>query len=65
MDRGFADIVWSGWEVVDKLGEGSFGGVYEIRRTLLDGTVERAALKKTDSTQGSGGNRETVCPELR
>ena len=46
MDRGFADIVWPGWEVVDKLGEGSFGGVYEIQRTLPDGTVERAALKK-------------------
>ena len=35
-----------GWEVVHKLGEGSFGGVYEIQRTLPDGTVERVALKK-------------------
>ena len=40
------DIIWPGWEVVGKLGEGSFGGVYEIQRTLPDGTVERAALKK-------------------
>ena len=39
-------ISWPGWEVVGKLGEGSFGGVYEIQRTLPDGTVERAALKK-------------------
>ena len=46
MARVFTDIVWPGWEVVDKLGEGSFGGVYEIQRTLPDGTVERAALKK-------------------
>ena len=37
---------YPGWEVVRKLGEGSFGGVYEIQRTLPDGTVERAALKK-------------------
>ena len=46
MAQRLEDIVWPGWEVVDKLGEGSFGGVYEIRRTLPDGTVERAALKK-------------------
>ena len=46
MTQGCTDIVWPGWEVVDKLGEGSFGGVYEIRRTLPDGTVERAVLKK-------------------
>ena len=32
-------VTWPGWEVVRKLGEGSFGGVYEIRRTLPDGTV--------------------------
>ena len=39
-------LSYPGWEVVRKLGEGSFGGVYEIQRTLPDGTVERAALKK-------------------
>ena len=39
-------VILPGWEVIRKLGEGSFGGVYEIRRTLPDGTVERAALKK-------------------
>ena len=46
MERQFTDIALPGWEVIRKLGEGSFGGVYEIRRTLPDGTVERAALKK-------------------
>ena len=40
------EISWPGWDVVGKLGEGSFGGVYEIQRNLPDGTVERAALKK-------------------
>ena len=39
-------VTLPGWEVVRKLGEGSFGGVYEIHRTLPDGTVEHAALKK-------------------
>ena len=39
-------ITLPGWEVVRKLGEGSFGGVYEIHRTLPDGTVEHTALKK-------------------
>lgn len=46
MDQELNSIVWLGWTVKRKLGEGSFGGVYEIRRTLPDGTVERAALKK-------------------
>ena len=46
MAQEFTDIALPGWEVVRKLGEGSFGGVYEIQRTLPDGTVERAALKK-------------------
>ena len=46
MAQEFTDIAWPGWDVVRKLGEGSFGGVYEIHRTLPDGTVERAALKK-------------------
>ncbi len=37
--------VWPGWETTRLLGRGSFGSVYEIRRTLPDGTVEDAALK--------------------
>lgn len=39
-------VTYPGWMVVRLLGEGSFGGVYEIERILPDGTVERAALKK-------------------
>ena len=46
MENRFTDVVWPGWEVVRKLGEGSFGGVYEIQRTLPDGQVEKGALKK-------------------
>ena len=46
MAQEFDHIILPGWEVIRKLGEGSFGGVYEIRRTLPDGTIERAALKK-------------------
>ncbi len=36
--------VYPGWETVGKLGSGSFGTVYEIRRDLF-GKTERAALK--------------------
>lgn len=39
-------VTYPGWTIVRLLGEGSFGGVYEIERILPDGTVERAALKK-------------------
>lgn len=46
MENQFADVIWPGWEVVRKLGEGSFGGVYEIQRVLPDGQVEKGALKK-------------------
>ena len=46
MEDRFQNTVGQRWKVVRKLGEGSFGGVYEIKRTLPDGTVERAALKK-------------------
>ena len=42
----FESVNFPGWEVVRKIGEGSFGGVYEIHRTLPDGRVEKAALKK-------------------
>lgn len=38
----FTDVVWPVWEVVRKLGVGSFGGVYEIQRTLPDGQVEKS-----------------------
>lgn len=38
--------IWPGWMLVKKLGQGSYGGVYEIQRTLPGGRVERSALKK-------------------
>ena len=38
------NVSWPGWEVVRLIGRGSFGAVYEIRRTLFD-DVEKAALK--------------------
>lgn len=38
--------IWPGWTLVKKLGQGSYGGVYEIQRTLPGGRVERSALKK-------------------
>ena len=37
-------FVYPGWEIVDQIGEGSFGNVYEIKRDLF-GETERAALK--------------------
>ena len=46
MNQKYPDVRFPGWEVVRKLGQGSFGGVYEIQRTLPDGRVERGALKK-------------------
>ena len=42
----YENVNFPGWEVVRKIGEGSFGGVYEIHRTLPDGRIEKAALKK-------------------
>ena len=46
--------VWSGWQTVRQIGEGSFGAVYEIERDVF-GHIEKAALKhiripKEDST---------------
>lgn len=37
-------ISWPGWEIVRKIGSGSFGSVYEIQRDVF-GDIERAALK--------------------
>ena len=37
-------VFWPGWEVVQKIGSGSFGAVYAIRRALF-GAWEWAALK--------------------
>ncbi len=38
------NVTWPGWEVLDQIGSGSFGAVYEMRRELF-GDWERAALK--------------------
>ena len=37
-------LSWPGWEVGKRLGQGSFGAVYEISRTIFD-KEEKAALK--------------------
>lgn len=38
------EIAWPGWEVVRRIGSGSFGTVYEIQRDLY-GDIEKSALK--------------------
>lgn len=38
------NVSWPGWEIVRKIGSGSFGSVYEIQRDVF-GDIERAALK--------------------
>ena len=48
------EFIFPGWEVTRKLGEGSFGGVYEIRRTLPGGRVEKCALKKLTIPKDNG-----------
>ena len=60
MNQQFADVRFPGWEVIRKLGEGSFGGVYEIHRTLPDGRVEKAALKKLTVPKDSGEIEELL-----
>lgn len=46
-------VNWPGWEVVRRLGAGSFGSVYEIQRDLY-GKTEYAALKVISIPQDSG-----------
>ena len=38
------NVSWPGWEVVKRIGTGSFGAVYEIQRDVF-GEIEKAALK--------------------
>ena len=52
-------VIWPGWEVVRKIGSGSFGAVYEIQRDMF-GDVEKAALKVIHIPQ----NRDEI-QELR
>lgn len=50
MAQTFDNISFPGWEVVRKLGEGSFGGVYEIQRAVLNGQVKKHP-EKADCSQ--------------
>lgn len=54
MENDLSRIGWRGWKIVNKLGSGSFGSVYEIHRNLPDGTVEKAALKVLSVPQNGG-----------
>lgn len=36
---------WEGWETVREIGSGSYGTVYEIQRSLINGQTESAAMK--------------------
>ena len=56
----FENIDFPGWEVVRKIGEGSFGGVYEIHRTLPGGRVEKCALKKLAVPRNDGEIQELI-----
>jgi len=38
------NVSWPGWEIVRRIGSGSFGTVYEIQRDVY-GDIEKAALK--------------------
>ena len=49
---------WSDWETVRLIGRGSFGTVYEIRRNLVDGETETAALKVITIPQNPGDIEE-------
>ena len=56
----FTNASWLDWEVVRKIGEGSFGGVYEIHRTLPGGRVEKCALKKLSVPRNDGEIQELI-----
>ena len=56
----FTNASWLDWEVVRKIGEGSFGGVYEIHRTLPGGRVEKCALKKLAVPRNDGEIQELI-----
>ena len=65
---------WPGWVTVQLIGRGSFGAVYEIRRELVDGTVEAAAMKVITIPQnpedisemyGEGYDSESITASFR
>ena len=49
--------LWPGWETVRLIGRGSYGAVYEIRRSL-GGEEERAAVKHMSIPQDEQEIRE-------
>ncbi len=53
MSESITSVSWPGWEVVQLIGRGSFGAVYEIQRKVFD-DVETAALKVISIPQNSG-----------
>ncbi len=66
--------LWPGWETVRKIGSGSFSTVYEIRRALPNGDIERAALKvitipqnesDIDELYGSGYDDASITAHFR
>ena len=50
----FLDVFWEDWTAVEKLGEGTFGKVYKIRREFL-GREQFAALKVISVSQNKTG----------
>lgn len=46
-------VIWPGWDVINCIGKGGFGAVYEIRREVF-GDVERCALKVITIPKDSG-----------
>lgn len=46
-------IQWPGWDTVRLIGRGSFAAVYEIKRTILGGEEEYAAMKVISIPQTS------------
>ena len=56
----YENVDFPGWEVIRKIGEGSFGGVYEIHRTLPGGRVEKCALKKLVVPKDNGEIQELI-----
>lgn len=57
MTEDISKVVWPGWETVRLIGNGSFGAVYEIQRSVF-GEIETAALKVISIPQNAGDIEE-------
>ena len=60
MPNAFQNIAWPGWDTVGLIGRGSYGAVYEIRRSML-GETETAALKVITIPQNDSDIEEMYC----